>query len=145
VPIASSPGRAFYLAVSPDERWLAFSTPSGPSGAALAIVPRTGGNARVLARVTDPAFVQAEAWTRDGKSVLYGKGRTVNGQSGEPVELWRVDVEDGHSEAVGLSMVGLREVRMHPDGRHLAWTAGWPVLELWVMENFLPVATKTPH
>ena len=35
-------------------------------------------------------------------------------------------------------MEGLRELRVHPDGSQIAFTAGWPSLEVWVMENFLP-------
>jgi hypothetical protein len=32
----------------------------------------------------------------------------------------------------------IRHVRVHPDGRRIAFTAGGVKLEIWVLENFLP-------
>jgi hypothetical protein len=34
----------------------------------------------------------------------------------------------------------LRDLCVHPDGRRVAFTAGEPEIEIWVMENFLPPA-----
>jgi Tol biopolymer transport system component len=145
VPLPASAGKPLYVALSPDEKWLAFSTNNGPDGRSLAVVPRQGGQPRVLVRVASPEFVQLEVWTQDGQSLLFGKGRAPNGQTGSVVDLWRVDVASGHSEAIGLSKVGLREVRLHPDGRRFAFTAGWPTREIWVMENFLPSPATNTH
>lgn len=36
-----------------------------------------------------------------------------------------------------LEAPALREVRMHPDGIRIAFTAGAPHREVWAMENFL--------
>jgi hypothetical protein len=35
-------------------------------------------------------------------------------------------------------MDGLRDVSIHPDGRRIAFNAGWRRFEQWVMEHFLP-------
>lgn len=35
-------------------------------------------------------------------------------------------------------MEGLRDVSIHPDGRTIAFNAGWKRAEHWVMENLLP-------
>ena len=37
-----------------------------------------------------------------------------------------------------MTKENLRELRVHPDGRQIAFTAGEGRGELWVMENFLP-------
>ena len=39
---------------------------------------------------------------------------------------------------MGLAIEGVRELRVHPRGKRVAFTVGWPHLELWVIENFLP-------
>lgn len=52
-------------------------------------------------------------------------------------DVWRVSVDGGDPRPVGIAMIGLRDLSMHPDGPRLAFTAGWPVQELWVGENFL--------
>ena len=33
---------------------------------------------------------------------------------------------------------GMRELCAHPDGRHMAFTAGQGRSETWLLENFLP-------
>ncbi len=44
------------------------------------------------------------------------------------------------AELLGVAMDGPNEIRVHPDGRQIAFGAGKPPgkAELWVMENFLP-------
>jgi hypothetical protein len=32
----------------------------------------------------------------------------------------------------------MRDLCLHPDGRHIAFTAGQDTSEVWAMENFLP-------
>jgi hypothetical protein len=47
-------------------------------------------------------------------------------------------VQGGEPEKLELSMDRIRPLRIHPDGRRVAFAAGWPAWEVWVMENFLP-------
>ncbi len=137
VPLPASAGKPLYVALSPDQRSIGFSTVATANETVVAVVSRQGGDPRVLVRATRPEFVSVQAWARDGTSLLFAKTRSVNGQNDGPADLWRVHVADGRVEPVGVSMVGLREVRVHPDGGRIAFSAGWPTLELWVMENFL--------
>jgi hypothetical protein len=58
-------------------------------------------------------------------------------------ELWLVPVEGGQARKLDLAVDSLADLRMHPDGRHIAFVAGRHKGELWVMENFLPRA-KNP-
>jgi len=61
-------------------------------------------------------------------------------------ELWLLPVDGGRARKPELSMDSLADLRMHPDGRHLAFTRskGDAVGEVWIMENFLPAAKEPP-
>ena len=70
-------------------------------------------------------------WSPDGRFVLFRRSG-----SGDD-SLWsvfRVSVDSGETKLL-LQADGIRDVRVHPDGRHIAFTAGWPVVELYVMKN----------
>jgi hypothetical protein len=42
---------------------------------------------------------------------------------------------------MSIAMEGLTSLRVHPDGRRIAFSAGQrDKAEVWVMENFLPAA-----
>jgi Tol biopolymer transport system component len=131
-------------AVSPDGRWVAFRSFDQEKGAvALEVVASSGGVSRELVREekgeTIPGFTPLE-WTPDGRQVLFTKA------SSEPqdfkFQLWRVPAEGGKAQKVDLAVEGgLRDLRIHPDGQQIAYTAGEPMKsEVWVMENFLPPA-----
>ena len=47
-------------------------------------------------------------------------------------------VEGGDPTPVGVTLVGLQDLSLHPDGRRLAFDVGREEAEVWVMENFLP-------
>lgn len=122
------PGASKHFALSPDGRFLAVPR---DDGLVLDIVALDTGQSRELlrVRVTDGgAFYKALSWSADGRFVFFTK----------LPELWRVAVETGESEKVGIAMEGLHGLRVHPDGRRIAffaWTFG---AELWAMERFLP-------
>jgi Tol biopolymer transport system component len=129
--------------VSPDGRLLAVQTLEAADGSATAIrlVPLTGGPARTLLSLRSPekvTFFGGLTWTPDGRHVLFVK------QSGQNRELWRVDATSGLSEPTGLSLPGLSYVRLHPDGRRLAYTAGKRQEEVWLIEHFLPARPPSP-
>ena len=72
----------------------------------------------------------------DGRHLLFSKGPLGN------MELWRIPVDGGEPEKLGLAMggLGLTGLRVHPDGQRIAFSASGgagPTNELWVMENFL--------
>lgn len=53
--------------------------------------------------------------------------------------MWKIAVQGGKPEKLELTMDTIRPLRIHPDGRRVAFAAGFPAWEVWVMENFLPV------
>jgi hypothetical protein len=62
----------------------------------------------------------------------------------QPASLWRVPAKGGQPERLDLTMKGwLTNLRVHPDGRRIAFDAGEEGKEeVWVMENFLPAKAK---
>lgn len=117
------------LALSPDGRSLAFglSRPSGIIGKVLMVMPLDGGQPRELLRVSEQ-FASVN-WTPDGKYLVFAGGG----------QLWRIPAEGGEPQALGLKPhKGSTTLSVHPDGRRIAFTAGDPSKEVWVMENFWP-------
>ncbi|MFQ5817037.1 MAG: hypothetical protein ACE5H2_03655 [Terriglobia bacterium] len=107
----------------------------------LKVMPATGGEPRDLMRVPVAEYhnisgIAGLAWTPDGAHLLFGRWR--NWSADGRVELWRVPAAGGEPQKLGLAMEGLRGVRIHPDGRRIAFTAGSDKGEVWVLENFLP-------
>lgn len=126
------------VVLSPDGTSLAFAATDPTDGAlVLRVMPVAGGDAREVWR-TKLAFPVSVAWALDGTGLV----SVSRPRSGDPAsELWLVPVEGGEPRKVDLAATGMREVRVHPDGRHVAFTAGADRSEVWVLENFLP-ATK---
>lgn len=125
---------ARHFALSPDGRFLAVLREDLPTKpAALEIVALDTGQSRELLRVPDPVvFYKVLTWSADGRFLFF------NGAPGRTTELWRVAVENGASEKLGIAMEGLLQVRVHPDGRRIAFFASQLGGELWAMEQFLP-------
>ena len=124
------------ITVSPDGRSLVFKSFDVPTeSASVKLVPTTGGAARDLMTAHLGQTIGGGAWTPDRTQVLVVKGYR---DSEQPSELWKITVADGAAEQLELAMPGLRYVRLHPDGRHLAFNAGRREQEVWVIENLLP-------
>ena len=80
-------------------------------------------------------------WSSDGKFIL-----AVVSVGEDTRWLWRVSVDNGEAENLGLEMTRIYQMSVHPDGRRIAVSSQGPTIEkpeLWVMENFLPVDKKT--
>lgn len=133
-----APAAAGGLALAPDGRRLAFFLRNPEAGGnRIMLLAAEGGQPRELFWVPQSESVGELAWSHDGRHVVLLKG------AGRPAtetksELWRFPVEGGPPVKVALPMEGVRDLRLHPDGRHLAFTAGNSGTDLWVMENFLP-------
>ncbi|MEK7753895.1 MAG: tetratricopeptide repeat protein [Acidobacteriota bacterium] len=127
------------LAVSNDGAHVAFLVQEAEKqSTVLKVMPAAGGEARELLRLVYPEGFVTIAWTPDGRDLLFGRRPKAT----EPrTELWRVPAQGGRPQPLGLAMDGLRSPSVHPDGRRIAFTAGEYKSEVWVMENFLPVAT----
>ena len=128
-------GDASQLALSPDGKWLALTI----SSYYLVIMPTTGGSPRELLQFRPPESIRPNslAWTLDGQYLLF-----VKAQPQQLASLWRIPVKGGEPQPLGLKMEGLTDLRVHPDGRQIAFTAGEDKPEVWVMENFLATAQK---
>ena len=129
------------FALSPDGRWVVFRFFDQTTDLVVVkMIPSAGGALRELIRLEKgeniPGFGPL-VWSPDGSQILFTKGGTS--PQGMRFELWRVPAEGGKPHKTDLAMDGLREVRIHPDGRRIAFSAGRPEsAEVWVMENFLP-------
>ncbi len=63
----------------------------------------------------------------------------------EATELWRISVEDGEPQDLGLTMKKIDDLSAHPDECRITFTG--PGLgrdpEVWVMETILPKSTAS--
>ena len=82
-------------------------------------------------------FPGSLAWAPDGQNVLFVKQPSPGDSK---TELWLVSVRGGEPRRLDLTAKNMRELCIHPDGRHIAFTSGGDKSEVWVMENFLPAA-----
>jgi Tol biopolymer transport system component len=124
------------LALSTDGRQLAFTTwDPGTKSQALKILPTGAGEPRELLRLKKAEGITSIAWMPDGHHLLLGKD-----VKGPATELWRIRTAGGEPQRLGLAMERLQHLGVHPDGRRIAFTAGSPKQEVWVLENFLPAA-----
>lgn len=118
------------LAPSPDGRHLAFTI----GDSALMVMPVAGGQPRELLRVRQGSLARnLLTWTPDGEAILFGK---VGSQ--QKTEVWQIPADGGEPEKLELALEGLRDLRIHPDGRRVTFSAGEHKAEVWVLENFLP-------
>lgn len=124
--------------ISPDGRHLAFRLYQSPNlPELLMVISTSGGEARKLLEVPDPEFIYGLAWTPDSRYLAFSKVQGPLPQKSKS-ELWRIPAEGGVPEKLGLNMDFLHGIHFHPDGQRIAFTAGLPKSEVWVMENFLP-------
>jgi Tol biopolymer transport system component len=72
------------------------------------------------------------AWRPGTREIFFTKSI-----SGEPNQLWRVNLEGEEPQRIDLSMRRLSGLRFHPDGKRIAFRAGYLEAEVWVMENLL--------
>ncbi len=121
---------------APDGRTLAWSVREGRSAKAQHAlhVRDAGGTTRELLRTTGPEWLQMMDWAPDGRSVYVVRNGRQGAQSGHG-ELWRVPIDGSAPVPTGLSAFGLRGVSVHPDGKTVAYTAGFPTWEIWAMEG----------
>jgi len=99
------------------------------------------GPPRELLRASSPDEFNLSGWHGDGRDLLVVRWqRRPNAPAIEMRNetLWRVPVSGGDAVSTGLTIEGLRDISINPDGSRIAFNAGWKRGEPWVMENFLP-------
>ena len=112
----------------------------------LSVVPAAGGQPRDLVTVPrlqdqkegEAVQIASVAWMPGDRFLVFTMGSPL-----DELELWRVGVEGGEPEKLGLAQefLGWFGLSLHPDGNRVAYHAtkgGKYSSEVWVMENFLP-------
>jgi len=135
-PAEESGGSGRNLALSPDGRWLAFG-----DRRVLMVVASSGGEPRELMQLEaeEKGSFSGLEWAADGRHLLFSIGDSTT----TTPELWRISVAGGKPEKTGLATQSWATLAVHPDGRQIAFSAGEPKQEVWVMENFWPVSTAS--
>ena len=142
--IYSDPNLTSSLSLSPDGRWLLFSTyDAGTGWDSLRIIPSAGGEPHELVR-SDPSAWSGYYpdrwfdWYPDSRNVVFLKRR--NDRS----TFWKISIEGGSAQKVWQYGPRVSYFHVHPDGQHIVFDAqADTVPELWVMENFLPLVATT--
>jgi Tol biopolymer transport system component len=126
------------LSCSPDGKWLAIMNRG--MGGVLGIMPAAGGELRELYRFKEEDLINFVPlrWTPDGKYILFEIIQPGQKKS----SLWRIPMEGGEPQKLGLESDSPIYASFHPDGRHIVFSSrGSTTGEnsgIWVMENFLP-------
>lgn len=113
--------------------------------AAVLLIPVAEGEPRKLFRVSRPGRLISYAgmsWTPDSRAVVVMK---VLGDWGKEHkgELWLVPIDGGEARKLDVDISdwhlgGGYGIRLHPNGRQIAFFAGKQSQEIWALENFLP-------
>jgi serine/threonine-protein kinase len=77
-------------------------------------------------------------WHGDGRQLLVVRFNPRPEPELRNETLWRVPIDGSDAVTTGLTMEGLRDISIHPDGHQIAFNAGWKKNEHWVMDNLLP-------
>jgi serine/threonine protein kinase len=125
-----TPGPGFRL--SPDGQSVAYSAYRRNAAGKDETVLRVKTFGRELGHDLVVANVRLDDWATDS-DILF----TQFERGTQSISLWTVSVHGGSPRPMGLELLGLRNVGVHPDGRHLTFTSGFPGAELWALENFL--------
>ncbi len=124
--------RSLALAISPDGAQIAYLSPEG-----VVVAPAAGGEPRELVHLSgasDP-YERVDGlggltWSLDQRYLFFVKP--------DIRAIWRVPLAGGEAENILTSKSRIRALRMHPDGRRLAFDMVDAPSELWVLEDFLP-------
>ncbi len=127
-------GNARRLAVSPDGSQLAIMVEQVSRERAIQLLPTAGGTPRTVMQVPDDLGIVTFAWTPDGQHLFVSGIPPSNGGGSAGPVVMRVPIAGG--EPTVLSGIGAaRGLRVHPDGRQIAFSRGVSQVEIWVMEN----------
>jgi len=129
-------GNPYGLALTRTGDRLAYVLRRKDAGAFLVVVdlarPQT---AREVFHVGPEEALMAYAFTPDERELIVTRSKAVHAPESDDTVLWAIDVETGSAREIGLHVNGLNEVRLSPDGRHVSYDGGWPLQEVWSLEN----------
>jgi Tol biopolymer transport system component len=126
----ASRDRIQHLALSPDGKWLAFVSGVAAGQERLLAIPSRGGEAREL-RIVSGGAASGLEWTAGGRELIL----TAAGRENPEASL--VDFETGAARKLELPAHWHGGLRLHPDGRRIAFTAGESRSEVWLLRDFL--------
>ncbi len=136
----------FSVSLSPDGNLLAIMNRNNQKNErSIKVVSSSGEEIRNLYSFKESVnWATPTAWSPDGKYILFARSSSPDDDPaylGNRAELWRISVDGGEPQRMGMPMIRFYHLSMHPDGKHLAFTSfgpEWVESELWVMDNFLP-------
>jgi len=140
--IPGSPSDAQFFDISPDGKRLTLAN----RGKKIAIrtMPASGGDLReIYSFEQEGSPPNSPAWSADGRYIYFCKPQA---QFSEALwDLYRVPADGGEAQKLDLTMASFRNFSFHPDGQRVAfssWGENIAQAQVWVMENFLPVAKE---
>jgi len=128
------------VSVSPDGRRLAVTVPDTTSSDRLVgTIPAEGGRFTAVARISNRGQIRGPEWSPDGRFLVYATTQTTGSMSDPDLwATWVVPADGGEARPLEL-MPFVRPhgppMKLHPDGRRIAFRAGESRGEVWVMEG----------
>jgi hypothetical protein len=122
---------------------VARSLDSATNSFAVLLFAIAGGEPKELFRVNAPYRVgNFMLWAPDSTGVIVEK---MSPDNDDQQEFWLLPVRGGQAKkldnALSARKAGFNpQMRVHPDGRRIAYVGGKQVNEVWVLENFLSEA-----
>jgi Tol biopolymer transport system component len=122
-----------FPALSPDGGRLAFAA----AGGGVFLLELAGGAVR---RVEAPerGYLGALGWAPDGRHLLM----TIGEEDSQTV--WAVAVSTGAARRLALPKDARGTISFHPGGKRIAFSAGRPKIEIWVIEQVLGLPGGAP-
>jgi Tol biopolymer transport system component len=125
------------IELSPNGRLLAITSSDNVTKTTkLLVASVAGGEPRELYEVSaaERTRLTPTSWTPDGRAVLVLK----RGERNEKPELWLIPVYEGAPRKLDIDVSGWglgNGLRLHPNGRQIAFFTGTPSREAWVYER----------
>jgi hypothetical protein len=96
------------------------------------VIPSAGGAVRELLQVSRPDVLWMQTWTNDGQAILVTRWDSSVPFDRQRPRLWKVPFDGSAASGLPLALPGLSEVRLHPAGQSVAFTAGQRQDQFWV-------------
>ena len=135
------------IALSPDGQQVALTLLEKQNkSSVLKLLPVAGGETSELVRAKEPEVIVGDSlsWSSDSRYIVFGRAQTTSQElqgsfpSGRKTQLFAISSLGGEPHTLGLAMDSAHSFSFDPTGHHIAFAAGRPKSEIWVMENFLP-------